>query len=149
MLTLANQALVNQALADAPEEGRSRLRLVAGSAETAAEQLGRERFDGVLCPGVRMDVDDPVAVIAVLGAMARPDASLSLMTKNGDALAMRPARAGRFGDAPRGFGADRDLGGMGVPTTAPSRAHLAGGGGARRRRARSSPGTASRCSPII
>ena len=118
-------ALAQQALAEESDEVRSRLRLIVGNAETAANQLGRAAFDVVLCQGVIMYVDDPAAVIAALGDLARPGAIVSLITKNADALAMRPALEGRFDDALRGFRADRDVGGMGVPTTAHSLEQLA------------------------
>lgn len=49
-------------------------------------------------------------------ASAAPGGLLSLVFKNADALAMRPALEGRWADALAAFDAAEDVGGLGVPT---------------------------------
>jgi S-adenosylmethionine-dependent methyltransferase len=97
---------------------RDRVRLVHASGEESPRILGSGRFDAVLCHGVLMYVDAPAALIAALAAIVRPGGLVSILTKNAAALAMRPALEGRFRDALDAFEADRDVGGLGVATTA-------------------------------
>jgi SAM-dependent methyltransferase len=48
----------------------------------------------VLCHGVLMYVQEPDAMLAGLARMLAPGGLLSLLVRNGDALAMRPGTAG-------------------------------------------------------
>lgn len=98
------------------EDVRRRVRLVEGEGEQAAGILGGESFDAVLCHGVLMYLEDPAPVIVGLAAIARPDAVISVLTKNAAALAVRPALEGRDRDALAALAADRDLGRLGVVT---------------------------------
>lgn len=90
-----------QALADEPGEVRGRVRLVQGAGEDAAELVAGP-FDLVLCHGVLMYLDDIAPMLSALSAVAGADAGLSLLIRNGLALAMRD---GLRGDYPAALGA--------------------------------------------
>jgi S-adenosylmethionine-dependent methyltransferase len=100
------------------EEVRRRVRLVEGEGERAAEILGRESFDAVLCHGVLMYLEDSRPMIKALAAIARPGGLISVLAKNASALAMRPALKGRYGDALAALETDRDLGRLEAVTCA-------------------------------
>lgn len=91
-----------------------RIQLVNGYGEEAEALLGEAAYDAVICHGVIMYVDDPEPIVSGLGRIARPGGIISIITKNAEALAMRAALEGRFADALAAFGADADIGGMGV-----------------------------------
>ena len=90
--------------------------LVQGEGEQAAELLGRESFDAVMCHGVLMYLEDPRPMIQELAAIGRPGALVCVLAKNASTLAMRPALEARYKDALSALDADRDLGGLGVET---------------------------------
>jgi SAM-dependent methyltransferase len=98
------------------EDVRRRMSLVQGEGEQAAELLGRESFDAVLCHGVLMYLEDPRPMIQELAAIGRPGALVCVLAKNASTLAMRPALEARYKDALSALDADRDLGGLGVET---------------------------------
>lgn len=105
-----------RARASEGEDVRRRVRLVEGEGGRAAEILGRESFDAVLCHGVLMYLEDSRPMIEALAAIARPGGLISVLAKNASALAMRPALEGRYGDALAALKADRDLGRLGIAT---------------------------------
>jgi S-adenosylmethionine-dependent methyltransferase len=115
---------------------RSRVRLVRGHGEDAVGLLGAARFDVALCHGVVMYLDDPAPLCESLAALLRAGGVGSVLAKNAEALALRPALRGRWDDALAAFGADRDLGGpgawagdiggLGVPTRGDTLAGLHG-----------------------
>lgn len=112
MLDRARQALdVEQ------PEVRGRVRLVECSGQDAPALLG-ETFDGVLCHGVVMYVEQPAPFVAALGALAAPGGVVSIVAKNADVLAARPAQEGRWSDALAAFDADRQVNGLGIDTRA-------------------------------
>jgi S-adenosylmethionine-dependent methyltransferase len=76
---------------------RERVRLVRGDARQAASLLAGEQFDLVLCHGVLMYVADPAELLDPIAAVTAPGGLVSLLVRNGDALAMRP---GQLGDWP-------------------------------------------------
>jgi S-adenosylmethionine-dependent methyltransferase len=90
-----------QALAAEPAEVRARVRLIQGPGE-AAPELASGPFDLVLCHGVLMYLDDIAPMLAALSAVASANARLSLLIRNGLALAMRD---GLRGDYPAAVGA--------------------------------------------
>jgi len=94
-----------------------------GRGEDAPGLVGAE-VDAVLCHGVVMYLDDPTALIAALATLARPGGLVSILAKNADALALRPALQGRWRDSLAAFDADRDEGGLGVVTRADTVAGL-------------------------
>ena len=79
------------ALDDEPEEVRRRVTLVEGPGESAAS-LGS--FDLVLCHGVLMYLDADGDMLAALAGALAPRGRLSLLVRNGLALAMRPGLLG-------------------------------------------------------
>ncbi len=93
-----------------------RVRLVQASAEEAPGVLGHGCFAGVLCHGVIMYVDDPQPFVAALAALAQPGAIVSLVAKNADTLAVRPALEGNWAEALASFDAARQINGLGVDT---------------------------------
>ena len=107
-----------EALASEPAEVARRVRLVRAGAEDAAAAVGERRFDGVLCHGVIMYVEDPAPFVAALAGLAGPGAVVSLVAKNARCLATRPALEGRWRDALAAFDTDRQVNGLGVDTRA-------------------------------
>jgi S-adenosylmethionine-dependent methyltransferase len=86
---------LRRALADEPGPVRGRVRLVPGEAQDAARLVPGENFDVVLCHGVLMYFADPAEVLTAIAEVTAPGGLVSLLVRNGDALAMRP---GQFGD---------------------------------------------------
>jgi SAM-dependent methyltransferase len=84
-----------QALDGEPAEVRARVRLVQGPGEAAAD-LVPGPFDLVLRHGVLMYLDDIGPMLAALSAVAGEHAGLSLLVRNGLALAMRDGLRGDF-----------------------------------------------------
>lgn len=107
-----------ESLASEERSVRDLICLVNGTGEDAPQLLGRESFDAVLCHGVLMYLEDPGPLVRGLVEVSRPGALVSILTKNADALAMRPALEGRYGDALAAFDSNRDSGALGVTTRA-------------------------------
>ena len=104
---------------DRENEGvRGRVRLVRGPGEEAVSTLGRETFDASLCHGVLMYLEESGPLVEALVDIVRPGGLVSILTKNADALAMRPALEGRYRDALVAFDSDRDTGRLGVKNQA-------------------------------
>jgi S-adenosylmethionine-dependent methyltransferase len=81
-----------------------RVRAVRGDVTDAAALLEAESFDVVMCHGVLMYFPDPGPVLEAAAAMAAPGAIVSLLARNGDALAMRPGLHGDWAAAAAAFG---------------------------------------------
>ena len=94
------------------------MRLVTGYGEDAPVIFGKESFDAVLCHGVLIYLDNPDPLIESLSAIARPGAVISILTKNADALATRPALTGRYKEALAAFDSDRETNRLGLDTRA-------------------------------
>lgn len=120
MLSRARDALRAE-----PPDVQERTTLLQASGEDAPRVLAAGTFPVVLCHAVLPYVEDPEPLLASVVALAAPGGVVSVLAKNADALAMRPALEGRFADALAAFGADADRGGLGVPTRAHSLAVLA------------------------
>jgi S-adenosylmethionine-dependent methyltransferase len=73
--------------------------LVQADAQRCLELYPRGGFDAVLCQGVVMYLPSTEPIVRVLASLARPGGIVSLIAKNGDALAMRAALERRFADA--------------------------------------------------
>jgi SAM-dependent methyltransferase len=82
-----------EALALMPPGIRERVRLVEGDGLETGVHFLPGSFDVVLCHGVLMYVREPDAMLAGLARMLAPGGLLSLLVRNGDALAMRPGLA--------------------------------------------------------
>ncbi|MCO5991147.1 methyltransferase domain-containing protein [Actinoallomurus spadix] len=92
------------ALAAERPEVRERVRLVEGDAAEAAALLAPSRYDAVLCHGVLMYFADPGPVLDAVAAVTAPGGLVSLLVRNGDALAMRPGLRGDWAAAAGAFG---------------------------------------------
>lgn len=92
------------------------MRVVAGTAEHGPALLGAGRADAVLCHGVLMYQPEPGPLVGWLAALARPGGVVSLLAKNAEAPAFRPALQGRWIEALAVFDRDRDVGNLGVVT---------------------------------
>lgn len=85
-------------LALEPEPVRHRVRLIKGSGE-ALPRLAPGPFDVVLCHGVLMYLEDVRPLLGALSQVAADRATLSLLVRNGLAMAMRDGLRGNWGDA--------------------------------------------------
>ncbi|MEV6262985.1 methyltransferase domain-containing protein [Streptomyces sp. NPDC051784] len=95
-----------EALAREPEGIRERVRLIEGDGRETGVHFLPGSFDVVLCHGVLMYVPEPDPLLAGLARMLAPGGLLSLLVRNADALAMRPAAAGDFTAALAAFDTD-------------------------------------------
>lgn len=98
----ADPALLSTArdnLALEPAGIRERVRLMQGDGRDTGVHFLPGSFDVVLCHGVLMYVAEPDALVAGLARMLAPGGLLSLLVRNADALAMRPALAGDWAGA--------------------------------------------------
>ena len=112
MLQKARQAL------DAEDEAvRGRVELVSGVGEDATRIFGEGTFDAVLCHGVLIYLEDPDPLFEALLAIARPGAVISILTKNADALATRPALEGRYKEALAAFDTRKETNRLGLDTS--------------------------------
>ena len=94
------------ALAAEPAPVRDRVRLVQGDAEAAAALFAPSSFDAVLCHGVLMYFPDPGPLLDAIARVAAPGGVVSLLVRNGDALAMRPGLLGDWDGAGQAFDGD-------------------------------------------
>ncbi|MEU6381728.1 methyltransferase domain-containing protein [Streptomyces sp. NPDC046909] len=92
-----------ETLAGEPEGIRERVRLVQSDGRDTGVHFLPGSFDVVLCHGVLMYVEEPDALLAGLARMLAPGGLVSLLVRNGDALAMRPGLAGDWAAALGGF----------------------------------------------
>lgn len=92
----------------------SRVQVQDGDASSVPARDDVGTFDGVVCHAVAPYVEDLDSLVADIAAAARPRGVLSVVVKNRDALAMRPALEGRWSDVPDAIDADGDAGGLGV-----------------------------------
>ncbi|MFI1352287.1 class I SAM-dependent methyltransferase [Streptomyces sp. NPDC020898] len=92
-----------EALAAEPEGIRERVRLFESDGRDTGVHFLPGSFDVVLCHGVLMYVELPDALLAGLARMLAPGGLLSLLVRNGDALAMRPGLAGDWAGALESF----------------------------------------------
>ncbi|WP_328678662.1 methyltransferase domain-containing protein [Streptomyces sp. NBC_00322] len=93
----------HQSLAGEPAGIRERVRLIEGDGRDTGVHFLPGSFDVVLCHGVLMYVQEPDAMLAGLARMLAPGGLLSLLVRNGDALAMRPGLAGDWPGALTAF----------------------------------------------
>jgi SAM-dependent methyltransferase len=96
-------AAAREALAREPAGIRERVRLVQGDGRDTGVHFLPGSFDVVLCHGVLMYVEEPDPLVAGLARMLAPGGLLSLLVRNGDALAVRPGLAGDWAGALAAF----------------------------------------------
>ncbi|CAL9436059.1 class I SAM-dependent methyltransferase [Streptomyces griseomycini] len=96
-------ATAREALAGEPEGIRERMRIIEGDGRDTGVHFLPGSFDVVLCHGVLMYVEEPDALLAGLARVLAPGGLLSLLVRNGDALAMRPGLSGDWAGALAGF----------------------------------------------
>ncbi len=96
-------AAARDALAGQPEGIRERMRIVEGDGRDTGVHFLPGSFDVVLCHGVLMYVEEPDPLLAGLARMLAPGGLLSLLVRNGDALAMRPGLHGDWAGALASF----------------------------------------------
>jgi ubiquinone/menaquinone biosynthesis C-methylase UbiE len=97
-------------------EVAGRVRLVEARGEDAPEALGGDTFDGVLCHGVLMYLDEPDELVDGLCRLTGPGGVLSVVAKNVEVLALRHVHEGDWAAALAAFGAERQVNGLGLDT---------------------------------
>lgn len=115
---------LRDAVATEPPEVRSRIALLRGDGRQTGRHFGPACFDVVLCHGVLMYVPDPEPLLAALARVLAPGGLLSLLVRNGDALAMRPGLLGDWAGASGSFGCDGYTNRLGLATRADHREPL-------------------------
>src|SRR6201989_1195024 len=116
-------------LAAEPAGIRGRVRAEHGLIEDYPERAGASRFPAVLCHGVLVDLGDPDPVLRAIATLAAPAGLVSLLVRNGDALAMRPGLSGDWAACLSAFGSDRDENRIGLSARADRLPARTGGGG--------------------
>ncbi|MEU0337176.1 methyltransferase domain-containing protein [Streptomyces sp. NPDC006193] len=96
-------AAARETVAREPEGIRERVRLMQGDGRDTGVHFLPGSFDVVLCHDVLMHVEEPDPVVAGLARVLAPGGLLSLLVRNGDALAMRPGLAGDWPGALAAF----------------------------------------------
>lgn len=91
------------ALTAEPAEVNDRVRLVHGEAEAIGELFAADSFDAVLCHGVLMYFPDPDPLLDAIAQVVCPGGIVSLLVRNGDALAMRPGLLADWDTASNAF----------------------------------------------
>lgn len=94
---------LNRSLRAEPPEVRDRVRVVRGDALGLDTLFEAASFDAVLCHGVLMYLPDPGPMLADAAALTAPGGIVSLLVRNGDALAMRPGLHGDWAAAAAAF----------------------------------------------
>lgn len=95
-------ARFESALSTEPAPVRARVRLVRGPGEAAADIAGGP-YEVILCHGVLPYLDDLAPMLRALSDVAAPSATLSLLVRNGQAMAMREGLQGKWSDALAAF----------------------------------------------
>jgi len=111
-------------LAAEPAEVRARVRVQHGLIEHVPERAEASRFAAVLCHGVLMYLPDPDPVLHVIAGLTAPGGTVSLLVRNGDALAMRPGLRGDWAACAEAFGSLTYANRIGVIARADRRADL-------------------------
>jgi S-adenosylmethionine-dependent methyltransferase len=113
-------------LAAEPAEVRARVRVERGLIEQWPERTVVSPAAVVLCHGVLMYQADPEPVLRAVAGLTAPGGMVSLLVRNGDALAMRPGLAGDWAACAAAFGSDRYANRIGVTARADRIADLTG-----------------------
>jgi SAM-dependent methyltransferase len=117
-------AALRAAVAAEPADVRERFAVLHGDGRETGRHFGPACFDVVLCHGVLMYVPDPEPMLAGLARVLAPGGLLSLLVRNGDALAMRPGLFGDWAAAVEAFDSDAYTNRIGLATRADRREPL-------------------------
>jgi S-adenosylmethionine-dependent methyltransferase len=101
-------------LAAEPAAVRERAQLVQGEAIAVADLFAPSSFDAVLCQGVLMYFADPGPLLDAIAQVVVPGGIVSLLVRNGDALAMRPGLLGDWDSVGKAFDGASYLNRIGV-----------------------------------
>jgi SAM-dependent methyltransferase len=101
-----------------------RVRLVQGDAEQVAGLFAPSSFDVVLCQGVLMYFTDPDRLLDAIVPVVVPGGIVSLLVRNGDALALRPGLLGDWEAVGRAFDQNVYVNRIGVSARADRREDL-------------------------
>lgn len=115
---------LDKSLSQEPAAVAARVRVVHGDALDETSKFEAESFDVVLCHGVLMYFDNPVPLLTALAAVTAPGGLVSLLVRNGDALAMRPGLRGDWAAALDAFAGTTYQNRIGVTARADRRAEL-------------------------
>ena len=91
------------------------------AAWVAADRGAPAAFDAVLCHGVLMYFPDPGPLLDAFAQVVVPGGIVSLLVRNDDALAVRPALLGVWDKADRAFDGESYLDRIGVSPPGPTR----------------------------
>lgn len=105
---------LERALSAERPDVRERVRLVQADAEHLLDQFAPSSFEVVLCHGVLMYFADPDPLINAMAAVVTAGGLVSLLVRNGDALAMRPGLLGDWAAATAAFDGAAYLNRLGV-----------------------------------
>ena len=103
---------------------RARVTLVRAGVEEAADRFGPAAFEAVLCHGVLMYLPDPGPLLDSIARLLVPGGLLSLLVRNGDAIALRPGFGGDWAGAFAAFEGTGYRNRLGVDARADRRAEL-------------------------
>ncbi|MGW1399054.1 class I SAM-dependent methyltransferase [Streptomyces sp. NPDC002405] len=117
-------SVARAALAAEPEGIRARMRIVEGDGQDTGVHFLPGSFDVVLCHGVLMYVEEPDPLLAGLARMLAPGGLLSLLVRNGDALALRPGLSGEWPTTLAAFDTTAYRNRLGLDVRADRLAHL-------------------------
>jgi S-adenosylmethionine-dependent methyltransferase len=107
-----------RSLHDEPPAVRARVRPVLGDALSTADLFAAGSFGAVLCHGVLMYLPDPGPLLAAIARVTAPGGLVSLLVRNGDALAMRAGLLRDWAAAAGAFDGTGYLNRIGVPARA-------------------------------
>jgi SAM-dependent methyltransferase len=113
-------------LAAEAAEVRARVLLEQALIEDYPERAGYQQAGAVLCHGVLMYAADPDPLLRAIAGLTAPGGLVSLLVRNGDALAMRPGLAGDWDACADAFGSVSYGNRVGVSARADRRADLTG-----------------------
>lgn len=102
----------------------ARVRLVQGDAEQVAGLFAPSSFDVVLCQGVLMYFTDPAPLLDAIARVVAPGGIVSLLVRNGDALALRPGLLGEWDAVGRALNGNVYVNRIGVSARADRREDL-------------------------
>ncbi|MYS23725.1 MULTISPECIES: class I SAM-dependent methyltransferase [unclassified Streptomyces] len=117
-------SVLRAAVAAESADVREHFVVLQGDGRETGRHFGPACFDVVLCHGVLMYVPDPEPMLAALARVLAPGGLLSLLVRNGDALALRPGLLGDWASALHAFGTDGYTNRLGLATRADRREAL-------------------------